>query len=454
MNWRTTLIAGAMALVSLATTQTTPGGSTTPAPATGTVPTVATAVTFTPEVRKAVMDSISDVVMKRAFVPGIDFSKWTEFVGKRQTEIDAATTPVMFATRINATLRDFGFSHIRLQAPSATDPAGSIVGIGITAQIVEEGIQIISVKPGSPAFRAGLKQDEIITKIDGVKPTATGQIRGELGQVRTFEIKGTDGKVREVKITLQRIQTQIAFWQEAPPALPPATPPATPPARPAPQRDNLTWPSADVAVLRIVSFSGNFTREQIKGFVGEAKRGTKLVIDLRNNGGGAADNMGYLLSLLMPPRTEYGVFVSRSLANRYKEANPEAPITAEAIAKWTPEANRLRTRPVRDFEPYTGKIAVLINRGSGSASEITAASLREQRGAVLVGSRSAGAVLASVFANIPGGFRLQYPISDYVTSKYVRLEGNPIKPDVEVANPFSSDGKDPVLEAAIAALAK
>ncbi|MCC6686102.1 MAG: PDZ domain-containing protein [Fimbriimonadaceae bacterium] len=403
------------------------------------IPPVATVESFTPEVRQAVLDSITNIVTKRAFVPGVDFNKWPEFLSKRQEAIEKTTTPASFATTINGALRDFGFSHIRLQAPTSTDPAGSIVGIGITAQMTPNGILIVSVKPGSPAQKAGLKQDEVIMKIDGKVPTQTNDIRGELGQERTFEVKGTDGKIRTVKVKLDRIQV----WQDPPASAPPA---------PTVRRDEISFPKDDIALIRIVSFSGNFNRTQVRGFVEQAKKAKSLILDLRGNGGGSADNMGYLLGLLMPPKTEYGVFVSRSLANRYKEANPEGPMTAEAIAKWSPVTSRLLTRP-RDFEPFTGKIIVLINRGSGSASEITAASLREQRGAVLVGTRSAGAVLASVFARIPGGFRLQYPVSDYVTSKGVRLEGKPTEPDIAITAAATPE-KDPVLEAALAEAAK
>ncbi len=403
---------------------------------------------FDAEMRTSALAAISDVVTKRAFVPGIDFSKWNEFVTKRQTEIDAAETAVAFTGQMNRALRDFGFSHIRLQAPSANGPAGSTIGIGVQIEIVPDGILIVSVRPSSPAFRAGLKQDEIILKIDGVKATGTGQIRGEIGQVRTLEIRGTDGKVREVKITLQRIQTLLDLLQ--------TTPPTTPPVGPAVQtrRDSITWPNEETALVRIVSFSGNFSRPQVRSMMVEAKKAKYLILDVRMNGGGAADNMGWLLSHLMPPKTDYGVFVSRSVANRYKEANPTGPMTAEAIAKWTPGPGKLMTRTFPDFEPYAGKIAVLINGGSGSASEITAATLQEQRGAILVGTKTAGAVLASVYALIPGGFRLQYPVSDYVTPKGVRLEGNPVKPTIEVTGRPTADGNDPVLAAAIEALRK
>ena len=78
---------------------------------------------------------------------------------------------------------------------------------------------------------------------------------------------------------------------------------------------------------------------------------------------------------------------------------------------------------------WTGKMAVLINRGSASASEIAAAALNECVGAPLIGQKSAGAVLASVYGSLPSGFSVQYPIDDYVTIKGVRLEKSPREPD-------------------------
>jgi carboxyl-terminal processing protease len=82
---------------------------------------------------------------------------------------------------------------------------------------------------------------------------------------------------------------------------------------------------------------------------------------------------------------------------------------------------------------------VLINRGSASASEICAAALREVAGAKLIGSRTAGAVLASTYARI-GDWELQYPVTDYVTIKGLRLEGNPLQPDEEVS--ASGNGRE------------
>lgn len=434
MKWRSVFSAALVAASVLAVAQNTAPPST-PAPgATPSTPGAAAPNPFTPELKGRVMTEIDRIVTQVAFVPGVDFSKWSEFVGKRKDDIDAANNPFLFANQINRALRDFGFSHIRLQAPTGGAPAGQIIGIGIQGEVIPDGIRIISVRPGGPAERAGLKQDEVITKIDGQPARNTEQIRGQLGQERTFEIRGTDGKLREVKLTLARIQVVLEWLQQsAPPASAPTQTPAAPvgPGR----RDEITWPvPKETAMIRLVSFSGNFNRSQIAGFFAEAKDAKNLILDLRSNGGGSAENMRFLLSGMMPPNTEYGVFVNRAMSNRYRQENPNSPVSAEAIARWAPVNQRLRTREYRQLTvpPFKGRIAVLINGGSGSASEITAASLREQRGAVLIGTRTAGAVLASVFAPLSGGFRMQYPVSDYVTAKGIRLEGNPVQPDVEI----------------------
>ena len=78
---------------------------------------------------------------------------------------------------------------------------------------------------------------------------------------------------------------------------------------------------------------------------------------------------------------------------------------------------------------------MLINGVSGSASEIVAAGLRDTIGATVVGSKSAGAVLVSQYVPASNGFMLQYPLSDYVTIKGVRLEGAGVIPDVLASDP-------------------
>lgn len=319
------------------------------------------------EEKAEVLESIKGVVEKRAFVPNVDFSKWSGFVEKRKDTIEKAETISTFTTEVNRALREFGFSHIRLQAPSRAP----------------------STPTPAPA-----------------KPEET-----------------------------PAPQFAELFLQQQP----------TRPSIPA----KLTWPEEDVALFKLPTFSTGYSRQDVEKIMADAAKSKFLILDLRFNGGGAISNLRHLLTLMLPKATAYGSFVSRRMFDKYKEANPEGPFDVISIAKWSPDT--LKTGEAKQ-PVYAGKIAVLINRGSGSASEIVANALREILNAPLVGSDSAGAVLASVFAPLKMGFRLQYPVSDYVSIKGIRLEGNPLKPDVVVTAKSSIEIPDPAVHEAIAKL--
>ena len=178
-------------------------------------------------------------------------------------------------------------------------------------------------------------------------------------------------------------------------------------------------------MLKVHSFSRGYNTEKVEKLCEGAAKAKYLVLDLRSNGGGATTNLIHLLSLLLPVETKVGVFVSRRTMQEYEKENPEAPKDVLSIANWAP---RKYTTSKRKIEPFKGKIAVLINRGSASASEICAAALRECAGSPLIGGKSAGAVLASTYARLALDWEIQYPVNDYVTIKGMRLEGNPLQP--------------------------
>jgi len=223
-----------------------------------------------------------------------------------------------------------------------------------------------------------------------------------------------------------------------------------------PRRETLTI-VGEIAVLRVPTFSDGYSRENIEKLMKEAheEEAKGLILDLRRNGGGASSNLNHLLSLILPPNTEYGVFLSRRIVSDWQRAHPNEEVDLGRVATWT--TSRARTRP-RGIDPFKGPIAVMIDRGSASASEgsasaseITAAALKENADAILVGSNSAGAVLASVNARLPHGFSLQYPVSDYITTKGRRLEKQPLEPDVRETGRVTSS-EDPVRAAALKAV--
>jgi len=381
------------------------------------------AVTLTKESKQEILDALTDVITKRAFVPGVDLSKWPEFLAKQQDAIDKADSDASFARAVNAAMRDLGISHIRFSTPKSAQGRvrTSTVGVGISARTEEAGLNVTSVFPNSPADTAGVKTGEIIVTVDGKKAESLDSLQGDEGTEVTLHLKGADGVERDVKVKRARYST----------------------VRP----DEITWVGDDAAVLKIHSFSKGYDKENIAKMIGEASAKAKyLVLDLRSNGGGAIDNLRHLLSLLMPEDTVIGTFISRQTADQYAAAHDgkvetdPVVIAAEAKGKYTTQ--HLQT------SPFSGKIAVLVNRGSASASEICAWALREDRSSLVVGSNSMGAVLASVYRRLPSGYEVQYPVSDYVSKGGVRLEKNPIKPDIEITDPIV-DGKDPAVNAAL-----
>ena len=102
-------------------------------------------------------------------------------------------------------------------------------------------------------------------------------------------------------------------------------------------------------------------------------------------------------------------------------------------------------------EPYRGPLAVLIDEGSASTSELFAAGLRDHDRARLFGSRSAGAALPAVMDRLPNGDVFLHASMDYIRPNGERVEGRPIVPDVETPL-LRSDlraGRDAALEAAL-----
>ncbi len=375
------------------------------------------------EIKDAVLKDVNKVMTESAFVPGADFSKWSEFIKGEQAELDKATNSKEFVGAINAAMQKFGLSHIVLQSPEAAQSRVNkkIVGIGIQIQPeAGKGILIVNVFPGSPADEAGLRPGDMILEHNGKKAETQADLAGEEGQHANLSVS-REGKMLKFDV-VRRPYSNV---------------------RP----ETLAWPAKDTAQLRVWSFDLSYDRANVEKLMKEAAGAKNLILDLRSNGGGAVVNMIHLLSLVAPADTPIGTFISRSAVDRYiKETGGKADELSK-IAKWYDRP--LKTMKPKELEPFKGNIVVLVNGASGSASEITAATLQEMRGASVIGSKSAGAVLVSVMRPISNGYLMQYPITDYVTPLGVRLEGRGVLPLLEV-NPNPKFGeKDECLEKAV-----
>jgi carboxyl-terminal processing protease len=103
------------------------------------------------------------------------------------------------------------------------------------------------------------------------------------------------------------------------------------------------------------------------------------------------------------------------------------------------------------LEPYTGKLAILVNGSSASTSEILAQGLKDLGRARIFGTRTMGAALPSEVIQLPDGDRFQYPEANYTSFKGRVLEGNGVEPDVVAAPTIAAllAGRDMALESAL-----
>jgi len=104
--------------------------------------------------------------------------------------------------------------------------------------------------------------------------------------------------------------------------------------------------------------------------------------------------------------------------------------------------------------PVVNDVAVLVDRGSRSAAELTPAALQEAGRGIVVGEKTIGSVLIAQETDLPDGGKLTLSRADFVTARGVRLEKHGVTPDVEAPRTVAQRraGDDPTLEAAVAAL--
>ena len=186
-----------------------------------------------------------------------------------------------------------------------------------------------------------------------------------------------------------------------------------------------------VLVLRVEGFERGLGR-WMGSQLADLPADTDVVLDLRANPGGLLMEADAVLSCFLPGDLAWATRTARS-----GRATP---------LKIRPACGDLKAPAIND-------LAVLVSRTSRSAAELTPAALQEADRAVVVGQRTAGAVLISQDTLLPDGGRLTLSRADFVTAGGVRLEKRGVDPDIAISDdPTSAEGADLALEAAIVAL--
>jgi carboxyl-terminal processing protease len=284
------------------------------------------------------------------------------------------------------------------------DTAGEFTGIGV--QIIDSNGQIVVVTPlpGSPALEAGIKAGDIIKFVDGydIKGITTSQasllIRGKEGTKVNIGIQ-RDGKDLNFDMIRRTIVTSTVEGKI--------------------MEDNIGY-------LKVTDFSDNtvkLVKKELAKF--DENKVEKIVIDMRNNGGGTLNAAVDMLNL----------FVTEGPVVYVDYATGEEDIYESKLKE----------------QKY--EISVLINEGSASATEIFAGAVKYKKEGTIVGTKSFG----------KGVVQSLYPLVDksgvkFTTAEYFSVDRTPvhklgITPDIIVENeqidiskyPQFSKSKKPVL---------
>jgi len=202
---------------------------------------------------------------------------------------------------------------------------------------------------------------------------------------------------------------------------------------------SLNW-NEGIAILTVNTMMGNDTIEFIDEAYAEisARETEALIIDLRENGGGAFAIRPLVEHVINTP-LDAGVFISQSWNARMDRAPTFADV--RTIDPWTGwsirdfwadvETNlltRMRFEPADDA--FSGDVYVLVSSTTASAAELATDALNAA-GATIIGETTEGAMLSQKIYDIPGGLHLSLPIADYYSHHSGRIEGSGVVPDIE-----------------------
>ena len=205
----------------------------------------------------------------------------------------------------------------------------------------------------------------------------------------------------------------------------------------------------DIATLTVNTMMGQDTIEQIFDAYRQLQEQQSifLIIDLRNNNGGAFA-IRPLVGHLIDAPTEGGFFVSQKwFASRdtlpsKKDVADTAPWDGWSIKAFWQDVQdqglmRMQYQPLTPH--FNGRVFVLISGQTFSAAEIAVSALKGLPNVTLIGERTAGEVLSQKVYDLAPGYQLYLPIADYYSPQSLRIEGNGIPADIEARPEMAMD---------------
>ncbi len=342
-------------------------------------------------------------------------------------KIKKATSNGQIFGIIAQTLIDFNDSHLYFIPPSRA----AKVEYGWQMEMVGDRCFVTAIKPKSDAEVKGLKVGDEVWSIDGFQPTRENLWKIQYSYYTLkpragmrLVVKKPDGQERQLDV-LARVQsgqrlkdlTDVTKWWKF-------IIEAEDEAR---LHRHRFYEQDDAVIWKMPGFD-TYEESDVDAKMGRAKKGKALILDLRGNGGGYVVMLNRMLGYFFDHDVKIGETKYR------KEVKPE-------IAK------------TRGGSIFKGQLVVLIDSGSGSAAEIFARVIQLEKRGIVIGDRSAGAVMQSstyphdVGLEIVKSYAVSVTNADVIMTDGKSLEHVGVTPD-ELLLPTAADlaaQRDPVM---------
>lgn len=293
---------------------------------------------------------------------------------------------------------------------------GNYIGVGmyLGSDLVNNIIYLWPME-GSPAEKAGVQNEDILLKVNGIAYSAeeTDQAvdvmkQGNAGETVTLEVKRGE-ETLEIVVTKEKIilkHTSARMIDE------------------------------EIGLIQIENFDGGAAEEfKTKYQELEAKGMKKLIVDIRNNGGGIVEEALTISDLFLEK--------DQIMLIQKDKSNPE-------------KVSKSENDPMIKMP-----VVVLTNEQSASAAEIFAAALKENDRAKLVGTTTYGKGIIQTMRQFSDGSGIKLTTDEFLTPKRNKIHGVGISPDVEVkldpviaAKPVIEESEDLQLQKAIEEIKK
>lgn len=274
---------------------------------------------------------------------------------------------------------------------------GEYSGIGaVLSQDLESGvITLVQIYEDSPAAKAGLKDNDILTKVGDIEVTGMDlsevvtYIKGEKGtDVDLTVLRGEDAEEITVTATRDTVEAQTVKYEML---------------------------EGQTGYLSVSEFD-SVTYAQYEEALNEltAQGMTGLIVDLRNNPGGNLNTVCEMLDLVLPKGT---------------------------IVYTEDKDGKRETATSDDEHQINVPMVVLINGNSASASEIYAGAIQDYGIGKIVGTQTYGKGVVQQIFDLGDGTSVKLTIAEYFTPNGRSIDGEGITPDVEVE--YEADENNP-----------